>query len=63
MVIIFNSEVHKIAILDMRIVNMDRHAANILVQNIKGVSPKSIRRRLIPIDHGMSISSTLDMFE
>lgn len=45
-------EVQKIAVLDMRILNLDRNEANILV--IKN------SRELIPIDHGLSIP---DCFE
>ncbi|TVU03142.1 hypothetical protein EJB05_51334 [Eragrostis curvula] len=41
-------EVHKIAVLDIRLANADRHAGNILVcKEGEGVSYK-----LIPIDHG-----------
>ncbi|KAI3449277.1 hypothetical protein Pfo_005942 [Paulownia fortunei] len=40
-------EVHKIAVLDMRMANADRHAGNILVS--KGVDGRTV---LIPIDHG-----------
>lgn len=39
-------QVHKIGILDVRILNMDRNVANILV---------SKDMELIPIDHGLSI--------
>jgi len=47
-------EVHKIGILDMRIFNNDRHGGNILVkENEDG------RIELIPIDHGLSLSSSL----
>jgi len=45
-------EVQKIAILDMRILNLDRNEANLLV--LKST------RELIPIDHGLSIP---DCFE
>ncbi|KAL8499676.1 hypothetical protein ACS0TY_019593 [Phlomoides rotata] len=40
-------EVHKIAVLDMRMANADRHAGNILVS--KGEDGQTV---LIPIDHG-----------
>ncbi|KAL0309352.1 UNVERIFIED_CONTAM: Phosphatidylinositol 4-kinase gamma 4 [Sesamum radiatum] len=40
-------EVHKIAVLDMRLVNADRHAGNILIS--KGADGQTV---LIPIDHG-----------
>mmetsp|Transcript_10342 Transcript_10342/g.10293 ORF Transcript_10342/g.10293 Transcript_10342/m.10293 type:complete len:431 (+) Transcript_10342:443-1735(+) len=48
-------EVQKIAILDIRILNMDRNEANILV--------KDNDYHLIPIDHGLSIPDTLDISE
>ncbi|KAL6879659.1 hypothetical protein ACP4OV_012318 [Aristida adscensionis] len=41
------SEVHKIAVLDIRLANADRHAGNILVCKEEGGNYK-----LIPIDHG-----------
>jgi hypothetical protein len=40
-------EVHKIAVLDIRLANADRHAGNILVSKEAGAAYK-----LIPIDHG-----------
>lgn len=50
-------EVHKIAILDLRILNLDRNSENILVK------PKIINGKktfkLIPIDHGLSIPDNL----
>jgi len=48
-------EVHKIGILDCRIMNMDRHTGNMLVQKNNNQSFK-----LIPIDHGFSMPCTLD---
>ncbi|CAI7776684.1 unnamed protein product [Closterium sp. NIES-53] len=50
------TEVHKIAVLDMRLANTDRNGANILVQRIDG--PSGVK--LIPIDHGYCIP---DKFE
>jgi hypothetical protein len=51
-------EVHKIAILDIRLMNADRNAANILCQRI----PEDPDRfRLIPIDHGYSLRSCADV--
>jgi hypothetical protein len=47
-------EVQKIAILDIRILNMDRNEANILV--LPGY-------QLVPIDHGLSIPDTIDISE
>lgn len=50
------SEVHKIAILDMRIANTDRNGANILCQRVDGGSSW----RLVPIDHGYCLPATLE---
>ena len=47
-------EVHKIAVLDMRLVNADRNGANILVQK-----EGSDDYRLIPIDHGYCLPETV----
>jgi len=46
-------EVHKIAVLDLRLMNLDRNACNILVQK------KDDEYRLIPIDHGLTIPDSL----
>jgi hypothetical protein len=48
-------EVHKIGILDCRILNTDRHMGNILVSDCGGDD----FCRLVPIDHGLSLPSTL----
>jgi len=48
-------QVHKIGILDMRIFNNDRHGGNILLKEIDDGTIE-----LIPIDHGLSLPSTLD---
>lgn len=59
-------EVHKIAILDIRLLQIDRNAANILVR-IKRVEkkPKSKKKskfyHLIPIDHSMCIPDHLEV--
>jgi hypothetical protein len=47
-------EVHKIGILDCRILNTDRHMGNILV-----VRNQDGAYRLVPIDHGLCLPSTL----
>jgi len=62
-------EVHKIAILDLRILNLDRNLCNILVQSKHPqceidrclVNPNYEKScsRLVPIDHGLSIPDTL----
>jgi len=53
-------EVHKIGILDCRLLNNDRHLGNILVVK-EPSSPFSIRStcRLVPIDHGLCLPSSL----
>ncbi|KAL3536703.1 hypothetical protein ACH5RR_000069 [Cinchona calisaya] len=48
-------EVHKIAVLDMRLANADRHAGNILVT--KGEDGQTV---LIPIDHGYCLPETFE---
>lgn len=51
-------EVHKIAILDIRLMNADRNVANILCQRIPD-DPDHFR--LVPIDHGYSLRSKVDV--
>jgi phosphatidylinositol 4-kinase type 2 len=51
-------EVHKIAILDIRIMNADRNVANIMCQRIPE-DPDHFK--LIPIDHGYSLRSVCDV--
>lgn len=51
-------EVHKIAILDIRIMNADRNVANIMCQRIPE-DPDTFR--LVPIDHGYSLRSKCDV--
>jgi hypothetical protein len=48
-------EIHKIAVLDLRIMNLDRNTENILVQRV-GSS-----YRLVPIDHGLCIPDSLEV--
>lgn len=50
-------EVHKIAVLDMRIANADRHAGNILVSK-----DGDGRISLIPIDHGYCLPESVSCF-
>jgi len=47
-------EVHKIGILDIRILNADRNDENILLREKEGHEGKK-RFELIPIDHGLSL--------
>jgi phosphatidylinositol 4-kinase type 2 len=50
------AEVHKIAILDIRIMNADRNAANLLVRRRRDNSLE-----LVPIDHGFCLRSVCDV--
>jgi len=52
-------EVQKIAQLDIRLMNNDRHGGNILYRKIKN-SQGDLTYELIPIDHGYTLPSTLD---
>jgi len=49
-------EVHKIAILDIRIMNADRNAANLLIRR----KPDN-KLELVPIDHGYCLRSVCDV--
>lgn len=49
------NEVQKIAILDIQILNVDRHAGNILIQK-----SRDNNMTLIPIDHGFSLPDNLE---
>lgn len=46
-------DVHKIGLLDCRILNLDRHLGNMLVTKEDG------SHRLVPIDHALSMPSTI----
>ena len=61
-------EVHKIAILDIRLLNLDRNDANILVKYEHTDPPPGVawedhepQVHLIPIDHGYCMPSTLEV--
>lgn len=57
-------EVHKIGILDLRILNLDRNMCNILVQKTTSSNlAESFDEewKLVPIDHGLSIPDTLEV--
>jgi hypothetical protein len=50
---LFNvKDVQAIAVLDMRLMNTDRHDGNILVQETVDHATLTTTRRLVPIDHG-----------
>lgn len=56
------SEVHKIAILDIRMANTDRNEANILVQRSQRFSYCNGEDiNLIPIDHAYSLPDTIEI--
>ena len=46
-------DVHRIGILDLRLLNCDRHGGNILVKD--SVRDAEGKRRLVPIDHGYTL--------
>ncbi|KAF9624466.1 hypothetical protein IFM89_011474 [Coptis chinensis] len=51
--------VHRIGILDIRILNTDRHAGNLLVRKLVGVGTFG-QVELIPIDHGLCLPESLE---
>ncbi|CAI9785314.1 unnamed protein product [Fraxinus pennsylvanica] len=51
--------VHRIGILDIRILNTDRHAGNLLVRKLDGVG-RFGQVELIPIDHGLCLPECLE---
>lgn len=53
------ASVHRIGILDIRILNTDRHAGNLLVRKLDGVE-KFNEVELIPIDHGLCLPEGLE---
>lgn len=52
-------EIHKIAILDIRLMNLDRNECNILVQTKVDKKTGKRVKKLIPIDHGLCIPDNL----
>ena len=54
-------EIHKIAVLDLRLLNLDRNACNILVQNAFDAQTGKEYKKLVPIDHGMTIPDSLEI--
>ncbi|WVZ08633.1 hypothetical protein V8G54_021979 [Vigna mungo] len=53
------SAVHRIGILDVRILNTDRHAGNLLVRKLEG-SGRFDQVELFPIDHGLCLPESLE---
>jgi hypothetical protein len=57
------SEVHKIGVLDIRILNCDRNDENILVQKKKDKCSGKALYKLIPIDHSLSFPDCIKIQE
>ncbi|KAJ4833088.1 Phosphatidylinositol 4-kinase gamma 7 [Turnera subulata] len=53
------SAVHRIGILDIRILNTDRHAGNLLVRKLDGIGMFG-QVELVPIDHGLCLPENLE---
>lgn len=53
------SSVHRIGILDVRILNTDRHAGNLLVKKLDQVG-RFGQLELVPIDHGLCLPESLE---
>ncbi|XP_011079569.1 phosphatidylinositol 4-kinase gamma 5-like [Sesamum indicum] len=53
------SAVHRIGILDIRILNTDRHAGNLLVRKLDDAG-RFDQVELIPIDHGLCLPESLE---
>ncbi|XP_057522061.1 phosphatidylinositol 4-kinase gamma 6-like [Amaranthus tricolor] len=54
------SSVHRIGILDIRILNTDRHAGNILVRKLDDGVGRFNQVDLVPIDHGLCLPESLE---
>lgn len=52
--------VHRIGILDVRLLNLDRHAGNMLVKKIHDQDNGVGAAELVPIDHGLCLPECLD---
>ena len=52
--------VHRIGILDIRILNTDRHAGNLLVRKLNDSAGRFAQVELIPIDHGLCLPESLE---
>ncbi|XP_042469858.1 phosphatidylinositol 4-kinase gamma 1-like [Zingiber officinale] len=53
------ASVHRIGILDVRILNVDRHAGNILVKKENSECGNEATAELVPIDHGLCLPEQL----
>lgn len=54
-------QVHKIVLLDMRLLNTDRNDANILVRKRRSATTNQVEYELIPIDHGYCLPQYLEI--
>jgi phosphatidylinositol 4-kinase type 2 len=54
-------QVHKIVLLDMRLLNTDRNDANILVRKRRSATTGKVEYELIPIDHGYCLPQFLEI--
>ncbi|KAL4130251.1 hypothetical protein PRNP1_006465 [Phytophthora ramorum] len=54
-------QVHKIVLLDMRLLNTDRNDANILVRKRRSATTGHAEYELIPIDHGYCLPQFLEI--
>lgn len=54
-------EIHKIAILDLRLLNLDRNPCNILVTEETDAFTGHTRLRLVPIDHGLTLPDSMEV--
>ncbi|GAB2227899.1 hypothetical protein Droror1_Dr00009727 [Drosera rotundifolia] len=54
------SSVHRIGILDVRLLNIDRHSGNILVKKHEREGCSVGEAELVPIDHGLCLPEWLD---
>ena len=48
-------EIHKIAVLDLRLLNLDRNEGNILVTEVQDQFSGESSLKLVPIDHGLTL--------
>ncbi|XP_050373816.1 phosphatidylinositol 4-kinase gamma 1-like [Argentina anserina] len=54
------ASVHRIGIFDVRVLNLDRHAGNMLVQKYEQNNYAVGMAELVPIDHGLCLPEWLD---
>ncbi|GMH08099.1 hypothetical protein Nepgr_009939 [Nepenthes gracilis] len=54
------SSVHRIGILDIRLLNIDRHSGNLLVTKNEHNDFSAGKQKLIPIDHGLCLPEWLE---